>query len=122
MLARFVASAFFFGGGGARTGAATAVLAQRGGHGLRAFATDDGGKDFLSRHREEAEAKLEDLTEEGWEKKIPTSKDDAKKATPSEDPPAEKDEAPAAPEVDGPRGPEPTRYGDWERAGRCSDF
>mmetsp|Transcript_11365 Transcript_11365/g.28854 ORF Transcript_11365/g.28854 Transcript_11365/m.28854 type:complete len:101 (-) Transcript_11365:1930-2232(-) len=25
-------------------------------------------------------------------------------------------------EVDGPRGPEPTRYGDWERAGRCSDF
>merc|ERR1719460_1257884 len=91
MLARFVASAFFFGGGGARTGAATAVLAQRGGHGLRAFATDDGGKDFLSRHREEAEAKLEDLTEEGWEKKIPTSKDDAKKATPSEDPPAEKD-------------------------------
>merc|ERR1719460_1938507 len=121
MLARFVASAFFFGGGGARTGAATAVLAQRGGHGLRAFATDDGGKDFLSRHREEAEAKLEDLTE-GGEKKIPTSKDDAKKATPSEDPPAEKDEAPAAPEVDGPRGPEPTRYGDWERAGRCSDF
>ncbi|KAG1330329.1 Succinate dehydrogenase assembly factor 4, mitochondrial [Cocos nucifera] len=25
-------------------------------------------------------------------------------------------------EVGGPRGPEPTRYGDWERAGRCSDF
>lgn len=22
----------------------------------------------------------------------------------------------------GPRGPEPTRYGDWERKGRCSDF
>jgi len=22
----------------------------------------------------------------------------------------------------GPRGPEPTRYGDWERNGRCSDF
>lgn len=22
----------------------------------------------------------------------------------------------------GPSGPEPTRYGDWERAGRCSDF
>ena len=21
-----------------------------------------------------------------------------------------------------PKGPEPTRYGDWERAGRCSDF
>ncbi|CAD0196094.1 unnamed protein product [Chrysodeixis includens] len=25
-------------------------------------------------------------------------------------------------EVGGPRGPEPTRYGDWERKGRCSDF
>ncbi len=22
----------------------------------------------------------------------------------------------------GPRGPEPTRYGDWERKGRCIDF
>jgi hypothetical protein len=22
----------------------------------------------------------------------------------------------------GPAGPEPTRYGDWERNGRCSDF
>ena len=22
----------------------------------------------------------------------------------------------------GPRGPEPTRYGDWEKDGRCSDF
>ena len=22
----------------------------------------------------------------------------------------------------GPTGPEPTRYGDWERKGRCSDF
>ncbi|KAF1743769.1 hypothetical protein MXB_3505 [Myxobolus squamalis] len=25
-------------------------------------------------------------------------------------------------EVNGPTGPEPTRYGDWERKGRCSDF
>ncbi|XP_031391684.1 succinate dehydrogenase assembly factor 4, mitochondrial [Punica granatum] len=25
-------------------------------------------------------------------------------------------------EIGGPRGPEPTRYGDWERRGRCSDF
>ncbi|MCZ6526489.1 MAG: DUF1674 domain-containing protein [Gammaproteobacteria bacterium] len=22
----------------------------------------------------------------------------------------------------GPKGPEPTRYGDWERRGRCIDF
>jgi hypothetical protein len=25
-------------------------------------------------------------------------------------------------EIGGPKGPEPTRYGDWERAGRCIDF
>ena len=25
-------------------------------------------------------------------------------------------------EIGGPAGPEPTRYGDWERAGRCIDF
>ncbi len=25
-------------------------------------------------------------------------------------------------EVGGPKGPEPTRYGDWEKAGRCIDF
>ncbi|MCP4326874.1 MAG: DUF1674 domain-containing protein [Alphaproteobacteria bacterium] len=25
-------------------------------------------------------------------------------------------------EVGGPKGPEPTRYGDWERDGRCVDF
>ena len=26
------------------------------------------------------------------------------------------------PEIGGPSGPEPTRYGDWERKGRCIDF
>ncbi len=25
-------------------------------------------------------------------------------------------------EVGGPKGPEPTRYGDWEHKGRCIDF
>ena len=25
-------------------------------------------------------------------------------------------------EINGPKGPEPTRYGDWETKGRCSDF
>jgi hypothetical protein len=25
-------------------------------------------------------------------------------------------------EIDGPPGPEPTRYGDWEKNGRCIDF
>jgi len=27
-----------------------------------------------------------------------------------------------APEVGGIKGPDPTRYGDWERNGRCIDF
>ncbi|MBE2292198.1 MAG: DUF1674 domain-containing protein [Xanthomonadales bacterium] len=28
----------------------------------------------------------------------------------------------AAREIDGRPGPEPTRYGDWEKNGRCIDF
>ena len=44
--------------------------------------------------------------------------------------PAATPEPPAAPaakkpmpkEIGGPTGPEPTRYGDWERKGRVSDF
>jgi hypothetical protein len=36
---------------------------------------------------------------------------------------AEAKSAPAKPrEIDGPKGPEPTRYGDWEVNGRCTDF
>lgn len=44
-------------------------------------------------------------------------------------PSTEKPHKPAAPgnpekpeEVGGPKGLEPTRYGDWEVNGRCSDF
>jgi len=29
---------------------------------------------------------------------------------------------PPVEEIGGPKGPEPTRFGDWERKGRCSDF
>lgn len=29
---------------------------------------------------------------------------------------------PVTGEINGPRGPEPTRFGDWERSGRCFDF
>jgi hypothetical protein len=41
------------------------------------------------------------------------------------DRPAPAPKAPAAPapkEIGGPKGPEPTRYGDWEQNGRCTDF
>ena len=30
--------------------------------------------------------------------------------------------SPTAVEKGGPSGPEPTRFGDWERKGRCIDF
>lgn len=29
---------------------------------------------------------------------------------------------PLPPEINGPKGPEPTRYGDWEKKGIASDF
>ena len=32
------------------------------------------------------------------------------------------DQTPSEEEVGGPSGPEPTRFGDWERKGRCIDF
>jgi hypothetical protein len=35
---------------------------------------------------------------------------------------AEKAKAEKPPEFQGPKGPEPTRYGDWERKGIASDF
>ncbi|XP_013168414.1 PREDICTED: succinate dehydrogenase assembly factor 4, mitochondrial-like [Papilio xuthus] len=37
-------------------------------------------------------------------------------------PPWPNDTNPHTGEIGGPRGPEPTRYGDWERKGRVSDF
>lgn len=40
--------------------------------------------------------------------------DQATRPEPAARPPAE--------EVGGPEGAEPTRFGDWEKAGRCSDF
>ena len=53
--------------------------------------------------------------------------------TPSDDPPSDPStDAPIGqddsgietlpPELGGQKGPEPTRYGDWEKGGRCTDF
>ncbi len=41
---------------------------------------------------------------------------------PSRRPSTPEDEPKVTDEVGGPEGPEPTRYGDWERKGRCIDF
>ena len=44
-----------------------------------------------------------------------TEKDDAEEA--------KEPQSPANPnEIGGRKGPDPTRYGDWEKAGRCIDF
>ena len=47
-------------------------------------------------------------------------------ATGADDPvgrrPARAPFPPMPPETGGPPGPEPTRYGDWEHKGRCTDF
>lgn len=37
-------------------------------------------------------------------------------------PPTSAAKGPAAVEIGGPKGPEPTRYGDWQFEGRCTDF
>ncbi len=40
----------------------------------------------------------------------------------SEKVPSEENLTPRQTETGGPKGLEPTRYGDWERKGRCIDF
>ncbi|MBT4934859.1 MAG: DUF1674 domain-containing protein [Rhodospirillaceae bacterium] len=53
--------------------------------------------------------KKPDLTEENPETSEPERTQSDKKAQGKK-------------EAGGPQGPEPTRYGDWERKGRCVDF
>ena len=50
-----------------------------------------------------------------------TTRPSAPETRPREE--GEKEVRPGKPrEVNGPKGPEPTRYGDWEKNGRCIDF
>ncbi|XP_008059915.1 succinate dehydrogenase assembly factor 4, mitochondrial [Carlito syrichta] len=56
---------------------------------------------------------------------LPEGRFDAPEDSQLEKEPLEKfpdDVNPVTKEKGGPRGPEPTRYGDWERKGRCIDF
>jgi hypothetical protein len=54
----------------------------------------------------------------GMDDRAKPDKDERPAAAPADGAPA------AAPprEIGGPKGPEPTRYGDWEYGGRCTDF
>ena len=50
---------------------------------------------------------------------------DSKENADPQNPPAEQDSTDAAArprEIGGREGPDPTRYGDWEKDGRCIDF
>ncbi len=55
--------------------------------------------------------------EAGVSKTSESSSSSRNSATPSDKQLADKKK-----EIGGPKGPEPTRYGDWEKGGRCSDF
>jgi hypothetical protein len=49
--------------------------------------------------------------------------DKPKAEDPKPQPPAPPKAPPEMPkEIGGPKGPEPTRFGDWEQKGRASDF
>ncbi|KAF7246914.1 Succinate dehydrogenase assembly factor 4, mitochondrial [Varanus komodoensis] len=57
--------------------------------------------------------------------KLPVGRFDEPEESSAEKEPLEKfpdDINPVTKEKGGPKGPEPTRYGDWERKGRCIDF
>jgi hypothetical protein len=45
-----------------------------------------------------------------------------KQPAPTETPAPKPEPAKLPKEIGGPKGPEPTRYGDWEKNGRCTDF
>lgn len=50
--------------------------------------------------------------------RVPDSRPSAEQPLPEAAPAG----AGAPAEVGGPTGPDPTRYGDWEKSGRCIDF
>ena len=78
----------------------------------------------VTHHRRLSSGEEPPTREEGGRVDGPTA------VTEEKHPDAEKEPLPEWPdgvnpetgERDGPKGPEPTRYGDWERKGRVSDF
>jgi len=51
-----------------------------------------------------------------------TKPDETPVVTPQPPEPKPAEQPPRPKEIGGPKGPEPTRYGDWEYNGRCTDF
>ncbi|XP_055709875.1 succinate dehydrogenase assembly factor 4, mitochondrial-like [Phlebotomus papatasi] len=84
--------------------------------------TDSGGNGDSLKKKDTP--RLDELRKKLREK-TPIESLDQEEAAPKEDnafPPFPNNTNPETGEVGGPRGPEPTRYGDWERKGRVSDF
>jgi hypothetical protein len=52
----------------------------------------------------------------------PSAKPEPKAPQPEQKPEQPAVSPPRPREIGGPKGPEPTRYGDWEINGRCVDF
>jgi hypothetical protein len=56
------------------------------------------------------------------QKRPPATADDRPAPTPAPPAPATGAAPPRPREIGGPKGPDPTRHGDWEYNGRCTDF
>ena len=76
------------------------------------------GKRSLSNDKDQGEK--ENAVKEVNSKSVNTNEQGAENSDPYA--PFPDDMNPVTGEKGGPRGPEPTRYGDWERKGRCIDF
>jgi len=87
------------------------------GRGVTATATTTTSARGFAEGRDAAEVKEADGMQEA-------KQDEAARAADEEDPSPSGTSPPEMPKEFGykPKGLEPTRYGDWERAGRCSDF
>jgi hypothetical protein len=58
----------------------------------------------------------------GHIQRMAEAKNDTPEPVTPKTPPADEKPAAVEREIGGPKGPEPTRFGDWEVNGRCTDF
>lgn len=62
------------------------------------------------------------MTDAKPRREAPTDTAERPKDTPDEDRRRPDRTSQPPTEIGGQKGPEPTRYGDWEKGGRCTDF
>jgi hypothetical protein len=71
---------------------------------------------FTNKLQQKIEEEILELTEKSRDRKTTTHQSKSSGSSSSDG------DGSMSKELGGPKGPEPTRYGDWERGGRCSDF